>query len=81
MITSVFENQISKDKTYQLKDDKNGGTFARVVKKDCYGLSNVEIAFSDKTIDEFKKWMVEKKYSKTDCWCKHIQEFTKDANI
>lgn len=84
MITKVTENAINKAKTFECIDDKSGETFSRVALKESLEvapmISNSEAAFSDKTIEEFKKWMIEKKYLKTDCWCKHIKDFTKDAN-
>ena len=79
MITKVTENQISKAKTFECVDDKSGEVFSRVALKESLEvapmISNTEAAFSDKTVEEFKKWLDKKGYSKTDCWCKHIQEF------
>jgi len=83
MITSVSENSVTKEKTFQCTDDKSGETFERIVKKEIpdmvVSLSNTEAAFSDKTIEEFKKWLSEKKYAARDCWCKHIAEFAKEV--
>ena len=91
MISNSTENKITKAITFYCVDNKTGKTFSRIAEKEFLEfapmISNTEIAFSDKTIESFKKWMAEKGYLKTDCWCKHIEEFVavkefvKDANI
>ena len=37
--------------------------------------SKTENNFSKDEIPLFKKWLKDKGYLKTDCWCKHIEEF------
>lgn len=85
MISNLTENEITKAITFDCVDDKTGEIFSRIAEKESLEIapviSNTESAFSDKTIESFKKWMSEKGYLKIDCWCKHIDEFVKDANI
>lgn len=84
MINNVTENQITKAKTFDCIDEKTGEKFSRVAEKKSLEVepmvSNTEAAFSDKTIESFKKWMDEKGYLKTGCWCKHIEEFVNEHN-
>jgi hypothetical protein len=84
MITKVTANEITKAKTFECKDDKTGEVFSRVALKESLEvepmISNSEAAFSDKTIEKFKKWLNDKGYLKTDCWCHRIKEFV-DAGI
>lgn len=84
MIKDINDNEVVKEKTFNCVDNKTGEDFSRVVSKDSlelyHTISNTEAAFSDKTIVAFREWMKKKGYNKSDCWCKHIQEFVNDAN-
>lgn len=69
------------DKTtkFKLTCEKSGKKFERIKKiksgEKRAAISNTEIVFCDEEIAKFKEWMRDKGYLKTDCWCKHIEEF------
>jgi len=58
--------------SYDLKCEKSNKLFA-IVKKEKIG--NVEKTLCDEEVVKFKKWIEEKGYAKTDCWCKHLGEY------
>ena len=63
-------------KVFHLQCEKTGKRFKRVEREEFqFQLSNTEVALCDEAIEQFKAWMKNKGYLKTDCWCKHIQEF------
>lgn len=45
------------------------------------GYSNSETFFCDKCTEKFKTWMKEKDYLKTDCWCKHREEYVNGLGL
>ena len=69
----ILSNEETK---FELKCEKSGKLFERIKKKD-NKINNTEKTLCDEEIIKFKKWMNEKDYLKTDCWCKHLQEFKK----
>lgn len=78
MIIKTKVDSKTGDKTFDLQCEKTGAFFTRVAKKEDEfepTLSNTETAFSDETVAKFKKWMTDKGYIKSDCWCKYIKEF------
>jgi len=78
MLTQTISLDNKKVK-FKLICEKSGKKFDRIKKikpgKEKAEISNTEIAFCDEEIDKFKEGMRNKGYLKTDCWCKHIEEF------
>lgn len=42
-------------------------------------VSNTEKVFCSSCTTNFIKWMKEKGYLRTDCWCSHIEEWKKEV--
>jgi len=45
------------------------------------GFSTTEKSFCDKCDKKFIKWLKEKDYSKSDCWCQHIEEYVNGLGL